>query len=181
MKCKQANEFALSSPFLHSPINIIINDTWEKMYIFHFSASACYFQLTSFPIASRDEIWKHLELLKISMDMIGKHLDELDTHWLTFGNDCLEQWEICCAKNPTQSSLLVVAGSRDSLSFLEYLSYKRDWAWNFYKSGGDSLILRSSTRFVSSLWRWKWTKTLPNHSNTEKITEYLLREVSRLF
>ena len=79
MKCKQANEFALSSPFLHSqikkiiPINIIINDTWEKIYIFHFSASACYFQLTSFPIASRDEIWKHLELLEISMDVIGKH------------------------------------------------------------------------------------------------------------
>ena len=121
MKCKQANEFALSSPFLHSqikkiiPINIIINDTWEKIYIFHFSASACYFQLTSFPIASRDEIWKHLELLEISNEVIGKHLDELDAHWLTFGNDCLKQWEIRSAKNPTQSSLLVVAGSGDSL------------------------------------------------------------------
>ena len=28
------------------------------------------------------------------MDVIGQHLDELDAHWLTFGNDYLEQWEI---------------------------------------------------------------------------------------
>jgi len=86
---------------------LIISDTWEKIYIFHFSASACYFQLTSFPIASRDEIWKHLELLEISMDVIGKHLDELDAHWLTFGNDCLEQWEIRSAKKEPWSSLFL--------------------------------------------------------------------------
>ena len=46
MKCKQANEFALSSPFLHSQIkkiisiNIIINDTWEILYIFFISQQA---------------------------------------------------------------------------------------------------------------------------------------------
>ena len=79
----------------------------KKIYIFRFSASACYFQLTSFPIASRDEIWKHLELLEISMDVIGKHLDELEAHWLTFGNDCLEQWEIRSAKIAPWSSQIL--------------------------------------------------------------------------
>ena len=32
------------------------------------------------------------------MDVIGQHLDGLDAHWLTFGNDCLEQWEILSAR-----------------------------------------------------------------------------------
>ena len=32
------------------------------------------------------------------MDVIGQHLDGLDAHWLTFGNDYLEQWEILSAR-----------------------------------------------------------------------------------
>ena len=32
------------------------------------------------------------------MGVIGQHLDGLDAHWLTFGNDCLEQWEILSAR-----------------------------------------------------------------------------------
>ena len=39
-----------------------------------------------------------MELLEISMDVIGQHLDGLDAHWLTFGNDCFEQWEILSAR-----------------------------------------------------------------------------------
>ena len=70
---------------------------WKKFF-FHFSTSAYYFQFTSFPISSCDEIWKHLEFLDISVDVIGQHLDELDAHWLTFGNECLEQREILSAK-----------------------------------------------------------------------------------
>ena len=70
---------------------------WKKFF-FHFSTSVYYFQFTSFPIASCDGLWKHLEFLEISVDVFGQHLDELDAHWLTLGNEYLEQWEILSAK-----------------------------------------------------------------------------------